>query len=293
MWPRPGTASLFRPGERGQGAGRGPPRARGPGSSTRRASTWRPILGRTARPARTARTRPCSWRCCATSLRPGPTAGCVTRCRTRCGNGWIGRTDRHATRRCRPSNALTGNPGGRTRSRRCFPSSNRPAGRTAPVPHCSRPGSPRAWRVSNTTMTGRIRANTTSRSPRTSACREAGDGHEDGRRALREGPQAVHLQGEHRRIRRLGHAPPGRRRPPPARYGTGKQGTREARQAPAPRPVPRRQGSRRLRLHERRAPRRLHARASSWDSVSSRARRTWCSTARPGAERHISRSGWA
>ncbi len=28
-------------------------------------------------------------------------------------------------------------------------------------------------------------------------------------------------------------------------------------------------------------------------SVSSRARRTWCSTARPGAERHISRSGWA
>ena len=26
---------------------------------------------------------------------------------------------------------------------------------------------------------------------------------------------------------------------------------------------------------------------------SSRARRTWCSTARPGAERHISRSGWA
>ena len=212
----------------------------------------------------------------------------MTRCRTRCGNGWIGRTDRHATRRCRPSNALTGNPGGRTRSRRCFPSSNRPAGRTALVSHCSRPGSPRAWRVSNTTMTGRIRANTTSRSPRTSACREAGDGHEDGRRALREGPQAVHLQGEHRRIRRLGHAPPGRRRPPPARHGTGEQGTREARQAPAPRPVPRRQGSRRLRLHERRAPRRLHARASSWDSVSSRARRTWCSTASPGAERHIS-----
>lgn len=125
-------------------------------SSTRRASIWRPILGRTARPARTARTRPCSWRCCATSPRPGPTAGYVTRCRTRCGNGWIGRTDRHATRRCRPSNALTGNPGGRTRSRRCFPSSNRPAGRTAPVSHCSRPGSPRAWRVSNTTMTGRI-----------------------------------------------------------------------------------------------------------------------------------------
>ena len=30
--------------------------------------------------------------------------------------------------------------------------------------------------------------------------------------------------------------------------------------APAPRPVPRRQGSRRLRLHERQAPRRLHAR---------------------------------
>ncbi|WP_419670298.1 Mu transposase domain-containing protein, partial [Bifidobacterium longum] len=30
---------------------RGPPRARGPGSSTRRASIWRPILGRTARPA--------------------------------------------------------------------------------------------------------------------------------------------------------------------------------------------------------------------------------------------------
>ena len=45
--------------------------------------------------------------------------------------------------------------------------------------------------------------NTTSRSPRTSACRKAGDEHEDGRRALREGPQAVHLQGEHRRIRRL------------------------------------------------------------------------------------------
>ena len=61
-------------------------------------------------------------------------------------------------------------------------------------------------------------------------------------------------------IRRLGHAPPGRRRPPPARHGTGEQGTREARQAPAPRPVPRRQGSRRLRLHERQAPRRLHAR---------------------------------
>ena len=153
--------------------------------------------------------------------------------------------------------------GGRTRSRRCFPSSNRPAGRTAPVSHCSRPGSPRAWRVSNATMTGRIRVNTTSRSPRTSACREAGDGHEDGRRALREGPQAVHLQGEHRRVRRLGHAPPGRRRPPPARHGTGQQGTREARQAPAPRPVPRRQGSRRLRLHERRASRRLHARTSS------------------------------
>lgn len=38
------------------------------------------------------------------------------------------------------------------------------------------------------------------------------------------------------------------------------RGTREARQAPAPRPVPRRQGSRRLRLHERQAPRRLHAR---------------------------------
>ncbi len=71
---------------------------------------------------------------------------------------WLDRQDRqeHATRRCRPSNALTGNPGGRTRSRRCFPSSNRPAGRTAPVSHCSRPGSPRAWRVSNTTMTGRI-----------------------------------------------------------------------------------------------------------------------------------------
>lgn len=113
------------------------------------------------------------------------------------------------------------------------------------------------------------------------------------RRALREGPQAVHLQGEHRRVRRLGHAPPGRRRPPPARHGTGQQGTREARQAPAPRPVPRRQGSRRLRLHERRASRRLHARAGSWDSVSSSARRTWCSTARPGAARRISRSGWA
>ena len=132
--------------------------------------------------------------------------------------------------------------------------------RTGPASRCSRPGSPRAWRVSNTTMTGRIRVNTTSRSLGTSACREAGDGHEDGRRALREGPQAVHLQGEHRRIRRLGHAPPGRRRPPPARHGTGEQGTREARQAPAPRPVPRRQGSRRLRLHERQAPRRLHAR---------------------------------
>ena len=88
-------------------------------------------------------------------------------------------------------------------------------------------------------------------------------------------------------------------RPDPGEYDiaftadVGVQGTREARQAPAPRPVPRRQGSRRLRLHERRAPRRLHARASSWDSVSSRVHRTWCSTARPGAERHISRSGWA
>ena len=29
-------------------------------------------------------------------------------------------------------------------------------GADAPVSHCSRPGSPRAWRVSNTTMTGRI-----------------------------------------------------------------------------------------------------------------------------------------
>ncbi|KFJ07022.1 glycosidase [Bifidobacterium thermophilum] len=42
--------------------------------------------------------------------------------------GWIGRTDRHATRRRGPSNASTGNQGGPTRSRRCFPSSNRPAG---------------------------------------------------------------------------------------------------------------------------------------------------------------------
>lgn len=31
----------------------------------------------------------------------------------------------------------------------------------------------------------------------------------------------------------------------------------------------------------------------SQGSVPSRARRTWCSTARPGAERRISRSGWA
>lgn len=29
------------------------------------------------------------------------------------------------------------------------------------------------------------------------------------------------------------------------------------------------------------------------DRLLRRARRTWCSTARPGAERHISRSGWA
>ena len=48
-----------------------------------------------------------------------------------------------------------------------------------------------------------------------------------------------------------------------------------------------------VRLHEHRASRRLHGRAGSWGSVSSRARRTWCSTARLGAARRISRSGWA
>ena len=69
---------------------------------------------------------------------------------------WLDRQDRQTRNEApRPSNALTGIRVGE-RGRGDAPSSNRPAGRTAPVSLTRGEGSPRAWRVSNTTMTGRI-----------------------------------------------------------------------------------------------------------------------------------------
>ena len=125
-------------------------------SSTRRASIWRPILGRPGRPgpARTARTRPCSWRCCATT-RVLPNSRVRDALPDPLRNGWIGRTDRHATRRCRPSNALTGNPGGNAVEPMLSILESTGGADRAGVTLLAA-GLAEGVAVSNTTMTGRI-----------------------------------------------------------------------------------------------------------------------------------------
>ena len=67
----------------------------------------------------------------------------------------------------------------------------------------------------------------------------------------------------------------------------------EARQAPAPRPVPRPQDAGRLRLHEREAARRVRPGRAALPGASSAGPRTSCSTARPDAARPTWPPRWA
>ena len=67
----------------------------------------------------------------------------------------------------------------------------------------------------------------------------------------------------------------------------------EARQAPAPRPVPRPQDAGRLRLHEREAARRVRPGRAALPGASSAGPRTSCSTGRPDAARPTWPPRWA
>ena len=86
----------------------------------------------------------------------GPTAGYVSALPdVAAGIIWIGRTDRHATRRCRPSSGVDRESGWANAVEAMLSILESTGGADAPVSLLAA-DSPRAWRVSNTTMTGRI-----------------------------------------------------------------------------------------------------------------------------------------